>query len=195
MKCKALNQSGMRAAIGCGIVKTLFAVVVALQLVACGGGGGSSAAGSGTVAAAGGAGSTAGDGTTGTGGTTSSSGGSQTSTDSTAGAGTSGTGGTTSSSGGSQTSTSATGSLMLSWAAPVARADGTPLSLADIDGFRIYYGNAAGNYTHSVNVTDATTQQVILKNLASGTYYIVMTTYDVDGRESGYSTAIKKTVS
>jgi hypothetical protein len=170
MKCMALNQPGMRASIGCGIVKALFAVVVALQLVACGGGGGSSAAGSGTVAAAGGAGSTA-------------------------GAGTSGTGGTTSSSGGSQTSTSATGSLMLSWAAPVARADGTPLSLADIDGFRIYYGNAAGNYTHSVNVTDATTQQVILKNLASGTYYIVMTTYDVDGRESGYSTAIKKTVS
>jgi hypothetical protein len=94
-----------------------------------------------------------------------------------------------------QSSTDATASLSLSWVAPVARADGTPLSLADIDGFNIYYGSKAGSYTYRVKITDGTLQRVTLKNLASGTYYIVMTTYDVDGQESGYSTMVKKTAS
>jgi hypothetical protein len=129
-----------------GLLKTLIAGVVALQLVACGGGGG---------------------------------------------------GGTTSGSGGAilAASSAGTGSLTLSWVAPVARADGTPLSLSEIDGFRIYYGDSAGNYTHSVDITDATAQRVILNNLASGIYYIVMTTYDVDGRESAYSAVVRKTAS
>jgi hypothetical protein len=87
------------------------------------------------------------------------------------------------------------GGNALGWVAPVARADGTPLSLADIDGYHIYYGNKAGSYPNRVKVTDATLQQVTLKNLASGTYYIVMTTYDVDGRESGYSMMVKKVAS
>jgi hypothetical protein len=173
MKYMGLNQLRMCSSIRGPISKTLIAIVAALQLVACGGGGGgSSASGSGT-------------------GTLTPSG-----TTTTAGTGTQISGGTTTSSGsGSQSTANATGSLALSWVAPVARADGTPLSLADIDGFRIYYGSTAGNYSHSVNITDATTQQVVLKNLASGTWYIVMTTYDVDGRESGYSVAVKKTVS
>jgi hypothetical protein len=168
----ALNQQRMCSSTRGGVVKTLIAVVAALQLVACGGSGGSSASGSGT-------------------GTLTPSG-----TTSAPGTGTATSGGTTpSSSTGGQSSANATGSLALNWVAPVARSDGTPLSLADIDGFRIYYGNTAGSYPNRVNVTDATTQQVTLKNLASGTWYIVMTTYDVDGRESGYSVVVKKTVS
>jgi hypothetical protein len=94
-----------------------------------------------------------------------------------------------------QSSPTATGSLSLSWVAPVARADGTPLSLADIDGFHIYYGNKPGNYPNRVKVTDVTAQRATLKNLASGTYYVVMTTYDVDGRESRRSGTVKKTAS
>jgi hypothetical protein len=58
--------------------------------------------------------------------------------------------------------------VVLSWVAPVARADGTPLSLADIEGFRIYYGNTTNSYPYRVNLTDATTQQVTLNNLANG---------------------------
>jgi hypothetical protein len=93
------------------------------------------------------------------------------------------------------TSTNGTGTLTLSWTAPVTRSDGTPLSLTDIDGFYIHYGNSPGNYTYHINVTDGTAQEAILKDLAAGTYYIVMTTYDVDGRESGYSAMVKKTAS
>jgi len=112
----------------------------------------------------------------------------------TASSATSGTSTSTSSSSG-QSSASATGSLSLSWAAPVARADGTPLSLADIDGYNIYYGNKAGSYPYRIKVSDSTTQRATLYNLAVGTYYIVMTAYDVDGRESGYSTMVKKSAS
>ncbi len=87
-----------------------------------------------------------------------------------------------------------TGSITLSWTAPVKRSDGTPLSLADIDGFHIHYGKTAGSYTSQVNVADGTAQKVNLTNLASGTYYLVMSTYDVNGRESGNSSMVTKSV-
>jgi len=91
------------------------------------------------------------------------------------------------------TGTATTGRLSLSWRAPVARADGTPLSLADIDGYRIHYGKSSGNYTSHVTLADGTAQSVTLTDLPVGTYYMVMTTYDVDGRESGYSSQVSKT--
>jgi len=78
------------------------------------------------------------------------------------------------------------------WNAPVSRADGTPLSLADIDGYRIHYGKSSGNYTNHLNLADGTAQSVSMTNLPVGTYYLVMTTYDVDGRESGYSSEVSK---
>ena len=61
--------------------------------------------------------------------------------DGTSGGSTSGSGTTTTvTSTAPVTGSATTGSLALSWSAPVARADGTPLSLADIDGYRIHYG-------------------------------------------------------
>lgn len=165
MKYMTLNQQERPALIRGGIVKSLLTVMVVMQLVACGGGGGSGASGSGS-------------------GTVSSSGTSTAASNSTSTSTTSG-----------QSSATATGSLSLSWVAPVARADGTPLPLADIDAFHIYYGNKPGRYPYRVKVTDGTAQRATLKNLASGTYYIVMTNYDVDGRESSRSGMVKKTAS
>lgn len=87
-----------------------------------------------------------------------------------------------------------TSSTTISWTAPVVRADMTPLSLADIDGYRVYYGTSAGNYTNSIDVTDGTAVQVTLTNLPLGTYYIVVTTYDVGGRESAYSPVVIRNI-
>jgi hypothetical protein len=87
-----------------------------------------------------------------------------------------------------------TGTVTLSWTAPTKRADGTPLSLADIHGYRIHYGTSAGDYTGHVDLADGTAQQVTLTDLPLGTYYLVMTTYDVVGLESGYSSAATKNV-
>ena len=88
----------------------------------------------------------------------------------------------------------ATGSATISWTAPVARADGSPLSLADIEGYRIYYGSSAGDYPNSVDIDDGTAVQLTLNNLPVGTYHLVMTTYDVAGRESVFSPEVIKTI-
>ena len=87
-----------------------------------------------------------------------------------------------------------TGSFTLKWVAPVARTDGTPLSLADINGFRIYYGASDGNYEYMVNVPDGTAMAATVKNVPVGTYQVRMTTYDNNGLESGYSSKVTKTV-
>jgi hypothetical protein len=195
MKCILLKQEKMCWSVRSRIVKVLIAATIAAQLVACGGGsgGGGAASGSDTsTQTSSGATSASGSDTS----TQTSSGATSASGNSTSNGGTSsGTSNGTSNGTSSPPSASATGSLSLSWVAPAARADGTPLSLADIDGFHIYYGNSAGSYSYNVNVTDGTVQTVTLKDLAIGTYYIVMTTYDVDGRESARSVVVKKTVS
>jgi len=87
-----------------------------------------------------------------------------------------------------------TGSLSLQWTAPVTRADGTPLSLSEIDGYRIYYGASSGNYPNSIEVADSSAQGVTITDMPAGTYYLVMTTYDVSGNESAYSSMVTKYV-
>ena len=87
-----------------------------------------------------------------------------------------------------------TGSFDLSWTAPVSRTDGSPLSLSDIDGFKVYYGTSPGNYTHYIGVSNGSAQSVTVRDVPVGTYYVVMTTYDSDGRESSYSSRVTKTV-
>jgi fibronectin type 3 domain-containing protein len=83
--------------------------------------------------------------------------------------------------------------MTLNWTAPTSRADGSPLSLADIDGYRIYYGTAHASYTGKLDVPNGTAQSATLSSLVAGTtYYLVMTTYDINGLESGYSAEISK---
>jgi hypothetical protein len=87
-----------------------------------------------------------------------------------------------------------TGSFDVRWTAPATRADGEPLSLTDINGYRIYYGDTSGNYTDVAEVPDGTATSATVTDVPVGTSYLVMTTYDVDGRESGYSREISKPV-
>ena len=145
-------------------------LVIVLQLSACGGGGSGSDAGITSVAGA-------------ETGTTNSSASTQPVTTSTPPSGTD-----------SQESdaTVSSGAFSLAWTAPVTRADGTPLSLAEIDGFRIYYGKSAGSFTNYSEVTDGTEQSVIVSGVPVGTYYVVMTTLDSSGRESSYSSTVTK---
>ena len=76
----------------------------------------------------------------------------------------------------------------LSWVAPVEREDGAGLSPSEIAGFRVYYGTKPGVYSNTIDIKDHTTTQTTLADLPSGTYYIVVTAVDTDGRESSYST-------
>ena len=86
------------------------------------------------------------------------------------------------------------GSATLNWTAPVARSDQSPLSLADIGGYRVYYGTVEGEYTYQVDVKDGTAVEAVIDDLSTGTYYFVVTTYDTEGRESEYSELVLKTI-
>ena len=85
-------------------------------------------------------------------------------------------------------------SATLAWVAPVARADASPLSLAEIGGYRVYYGTIEGDYPNSIDIADGSADQVTLTDLPAGTYYFVVTTYDMAGRESEYSSEVVKTI-
>ena len=85
-----------------------------------------------------------------------------------------------------------TGMFTLSWVAPTSRADGTPLAMSDIDGFHIHYGDLPGKYTNTMTIADGSAVTATVNNLPVGDYYLVMTTYDVDGLESDYSAEISK---
>jgi len=84
------------------------------------------------------------------------------------------------------------GSFSLTWTAPVTRTDGAPLSLADIDGYRIHYGTSAGKYPATVDIKDGSAQSTTVNDIPTGTYYLVMTTYDTSGSESDYSAEVVK---
>ena len=101
---------------------------------------------------------------------------------------------TASSSDSSHSSAVAISSATVKWVAPTTRADGASISLANIDGYRVYYGTAEGNYTNRIDVTDSSVEGVVVRDLPAGTNYFVVTTYDTDGRESAYSGVVIKTI-
>jgi len=85
-------------------------------------------------------------------------------------------------------------SATMIWTAPVARSDQSPLSLADIGGYRVYYGTVEGEYPYRIDVNDGTAVDVVIRDLPIGTYYFVVTAYDTEGRESEYSSVVVKTI-
>jgi hypothetical protein len=100
--------------------------------------------------------------------------------------------------GGSATGVS-TGSIALKWVAPATRADGAPMSLAEIGGFRIYYWKSVAGSTNVgdvnvVDVNDGVATSANLIDIPVGNYSLVMTTYDAAGRESIFSSVVPKTV-
>jgi VCBS repeat-containing protein len=86
------------------------------------------------------------------------------------------------------------GDITLSWVAPVEREDGSAISMAEIAGYRVYYGVSSGAYTNEVMVNGGSTMSVTLRNLSSGRYFLVVTTIDTDGRESVYSLEVARTI-
>jgi len=85
----------------------------------------------------------------------------------------------------------ATGTVSLSWNAPSEREDESGLTMAEIGGYRIYYGTQEGSYPNQVNIADGYEMQGTIV-APSGTYYVVVTAYDVDGRESAFSSPALK---
>lgn len=90
--------------------------------------------------------------------------------------------------------TSTADQLLLSWVAPTTRADGTPLTLSDLEGYRIYYGTSASDLDMLVDLNDNSITDYTITGLPSGSYYFSVTAYDSSGAESGFSNTISKDV-
>lgn len=85
----------------------------------------------------------------------------------------------------------ANGTATLSWLAPTQRADGKPLTVPRLAGYRVLYGPASGVYTQSVSVKETS---VTIQNLAPGKYFFVVRAVDANGRESSVSAEVSKTI-
>ena len=77
------------------------------------------------------------------------------------------------------------GSATLSWAAPTARTDGSPLT--DLAGYKIYYGRMSGVYDYQININNPGILTYVVENLVSGNWYFALTAYDSQGIESDRS--------
>ncbi len=84
------------------------------------------------------------------------------------------------------------GSAILSWQAPTTRVDGSPLT--SLNGYRIRYGTAAGNYPNLVDIANGGVTSAVLSNLPPATYYFVISAYDTTGIESANSAPASKTI-
>lgn len=81
--------------------------------------------------------------------------------------------------------------LELTWDPPTTNTDGTPL--ADLAGYKIYYGQSSGNYSETLNVGNVTSH--LLGGLAEGkTYYFAAAAYDVSGNESDFSNEVSAAI-
>jgi len=103
------------------------------------------------------------------------------------------TGGGTTGGGGTVTSNK---SISIKWDVPSTKVNGDALSLSEIAGFKIYITTSSNFSPIQPNTTiiGTTDTDYIINNLASGKYYIYVTTYDVNGDESPLSDPITKTV-
>lgn len=82
----------------------------------------------------------------------------------------------------------------LSGTTPTEREDNSPLGLSEIAGFRIYCGMGQGDYQDMMYFPGATLPDTVWNvdslNRPDGTSYCVITTLDIDGRESLYSNEV-----
>lgn len=84
------------------------------------------------------------------------------------------------------------GSVTLSWTAPTQNEDGSPLT--DLDGYKLYWGKASGDYTDSTTINNESITTYVVENIPSGTYEFVATSFNSSGVESRYSSPATKVV-
>jgi len=86
-----------------------------------------------------------------------------------------------------------TGSVTLSWAAPTAHTDGSPL--IDLTGYKIFYGRMPGVYDYQIDINSPGILTYVVENLVSGDWYFALTAYDSEGVESDRSNEVLRQIS
>ncbi len=84
------------------------------------------------------------------------------------------------------------GAATLDWMPPTTNMDGSPL--ADLAGYRIYWGTTPGSYPNSVTVNNPGLASYMVENLVPSTYYFVTTAFNTSGIESEFSNIAQKTI-
>ena len=75
----------------------------------------------------------------------------------------------------------AKGAATLSWTPPTMNDDGAPLRLT---AYRVYWGNARGNYPHSVTLDNPGLSRYVVDQLSPATWYFVVTAMSDDGESA-----------
>jgi hypothetical protein len=86
-----------------------------------------------------------------------------------------------------------TGSATLSWVAPTARTDGSPLT--NLGGYKIYYGRMSGVYDYQINISNPGVLTYVVEDLMSGDWYFSLAAYDSAGIESDRSNEALRNIS
>ena len=75
-----------------------------------------------------------------------------------------------------------TESKTIAWTPPTNNEDGSPLT--DLAGYRIYYGTSAGDLTEVIELNSPGITSYVIEDLAPGTYFLAMTSFNSEGIES-----------
>jgi Fibronectin type III domain len=84
------------------------------------------------------------------------------------------------------------GSATLSWEAPTANTNGSPLT--DLAGYRIYYGSSPKHLSHTVHIKTVGLQTYVIDDLEPGTWYFAVKSVAANGVESSLSDVVAKTI-
>jgi hypothetical protein len=86
----------------------------------------------------------------------------------------------------------ALGAALLNWTPPTQNSDGS--TLADLAGYRIYYGTAPGNLSQSIDINNPGIASFTVENLAPATWYFAVSAYTSAGLISAPTNAVSATI-
>jgi hypothetical protein len=82
--------------------------------------------------------------------------------------------------------------VTISWQAPTDNTDGS--AITNLSGYKVYYGEASGEYSSSIDVPNPGLTSYLVQNLPAGQYYFTVTSYNSAGAESGFSPEVSATL-
>jgi len=84
------------------------------------------------------------------------------------------------------------GSVTLSWTAPTQNTDGT--ALTNLAGYQIYFGTSSSALTQTITITNVGLATYVIDNLAAGTWYFAVKSYNTSAVESDLSGIVSTTI-
>ena len=84
------------------------------------------------------------------------------------------------------------GSATIGWTPPTSNEDNS--ALTNLKGYRVYYGTSSSNLGQVVDIPSAGVSSVVIENLAPGTWYFGVRSYNTSNVESALSNLASKTL-